>query len=191
MEGGVDILVLTEWLHKRTWLHAHTLCLSYPHPAYSRSREPSENFRDHLWQIKHKHLRAHTYTLPNVSFAAFLPLGIYCQSLEIRSTLPPFSLSPSLSELALRALRYFHLGVHQWEFEWLRETEQEKVVSSVWMGITFRQRRWLKRQGCVFLGLSRAYVTVTVSQPRRPRGLSQAFVHRTSFASYYRSNTSH
>lgn len=67
MEGGVDILVLTEWLHKRTWLHVHTLCLSYPHPAYSRSREPSENFRDRLCQSNTNtcaHIHTHSLMSP-------------------------------------------------------------------------------------------------------------------------------
>lgn len=67
MEGGVDILVLTEWLHKRTWLHVHTLCLSYPRPAYSRSREPSENFRDRLCQSNTNtcaHIHTHSLMSP-------------------------------------------------------------------------------------------------------------------------------
>lgn len=69
----------------------------------------------------------------NVFLVAFFPPAIYCQSLKNPRD-PPTTLSPppSLSELALRALRYFRLGVHD---------SERKLLSQ-------RGQRWrVKRQG--------------------------------------------
>lgn len=153
----------TERLHKCTWACAHTHCLIH----IRRTVEVD------FWESRQTH--KHTHTLPGVATAAFFPLGIHCQSFKMRATLPPFSLSPSLSELALRALRYFHLGLHQWESEWLRESELGKVIRLVRTGSSAKQRRWLRRRGRVSPGAlsatlfpSRAYLrhaNVTVTDP--------------------------